>query len=302
MLHTYFISLDASVTITENKSAEPNTENESVEAITENERAENYPPERMLADLKYQNIIYRPDASREGKEMKANQPRNYSYHKRKFGKDERSFLPSWYEKWNWLHYSKAEDSVYYIICTNVYHHNMINDIKVENSFVKTGHSNWKNARSNDKGFHQHDTSKCHQQAIQKLTEVPKSTKDVATVFKTNMTETQHENRTSSLKIISCLRYLAHQGIPFRGHGDEKDPNFKQLIRFCAEDDPAFAKWLKEKSLSYTSPEIQNEILKDMSLSILRDVVNCIKIPDFFSIMVDKTSDVSNREHVAFCAR
>ena len=96
MLHTYSISLDASVAITENKSAELITENESVETITENERAEKYPLERMLADLKHQNIIYPPDVSREGKKMKANQPRNYSYPKRKFGKDEISFLPSWY--------------------------------------------------------------------------------------------------------------------------------------------------------------------------------------------------------------
>ena len=45
----------------------------------------------MLADLKHQNIVYPPDASREGKEMKAKQPRNYSYAKRKFGIDEISF-------------------------------------------------------------------------------------------------------------------------------------------------------------------------------------------------------------------
>ena len=75
-------------------SVEAITENESAEAITENERAENYPLKRMLADLKHQNIIYPPDTSREGKEMKANQPRNYSYPDRKFEKNERSFLPS----------------------------------------------------------------------------------------------------------------------------------------------------------------------------------------------------------------
>ena len=131
---------------------------------------------------------------------------------------------------------------------------MINDIKVENSFVKTSYSNWKNTRSN-KEFHQHETSRCHQQAIQKLIEIPKFTKDVATMFKTNMTETQRENRTSLLKIISCLRYLARQGLSFRGHGDGKDTDLKQLIRFRAEDDSAFAKWLKEKNLSYPSPEI-----------------------------------------------
>ena len=265
MLHTYFISLDASAAITENNSAELITENESVEAITENKRTENYPLERMLADFKHQNIIYPLYASREGKEMQANQPRNYSYSKRKFGKDETGFLLSWYEKWNWLHYDKAEDSVYCILCTNGYHHEMINDIKVEDSFVKRGYSNWKNARSNDKGFHQHETSKCHQQAIKNLIEIPKFTKDVATIFKINMTETRWENRISLLKMISCLRYLARQRQPFRGHGDEKDANFKQLICFRAEDDPAFAMWLKEKNLSYTSPEVQNEIYQSFAM-------------------------------------
>ena len=98
MLHTHFILLDASITITENKCAELITKNEIVETITENERAENYLLERMLTDLSHQNIIYPPDAFREGREIKANQSRNYSYPKRKFGKDERSFLLSSYEK------------------------------------------------------------------------------------------------------------------------------------------------------------------------------------------------------------
>ena len=110
---------------------------------------------------------------------------------------------------------------------------MINNIKVDDSFVKMGYSNWKNARSNDKGFHQHKNSKCHQKAMQNLIEIPKFTKNVATIFKTNMTETKRENRISTLNIISCLHYLARQGLPFRGHGDEKDANFNQLICFRA---------------------------------------------------------------------
>ena len=56
-----------------------------------------------------------------------------------------------------------------------------------------------------------------------------------------MTETKRENRTSLLKIISCLLDPARLGLPFRRHGEEKDANFKQLIRFRAEGDPAFAK-------------------------------------------------------------
>ena len=62
MLHTYVISLGASVTITENKSAELITENENFEAITENKRAEKYPLERRMAGLRHKNIIYPPYA------------------------------------------------------------------------------------------------------------------------------------------------------------------------------------------------------------------------------------------------
>ena len=40
----------------------------------------------------------------------------------------------------------------------------------------------------------------------------------------------------------------------------------------------------------------------MGLSILRDGVESIKNADFHSIMVDETSDVSNKEQAVFCVR
>ena len=42
------------------------------------------------------------------------------------------------------------------------------------------------------------------------------------------------------------------------------------------------------------------MLKDPSLSILRDVVlEAIKISDYYSIMVDESSDISNKEQAVF---
>ena len=76
---------------------------------------ENYFSSEMFQDLKNQRTIFEPDASRSEKSLKANQPKNFSYPKKKFGKEERSFLPSWYDKWAWLHYDEAEDSAYCII-------------------------------------------------------------------------------------------------------------------------------------------------------------------------------------------
>ena len=64
----------------------------------------------------------------------------------------------------------------------------------------------------------------------------------------------------------------------------------------------FSEWLNRKNQSVTSPEIQNEILKEMSLSwsVLHDIVEPIKNAYFHSIMVDEASDVSNKEQAVFC--
>ena len=179
---------------------------------------------------------------------------------------------------------------------------MLNVIRVENSFIKTGYSKWKHGRSTDKGFHQHESSNCRQQAIQRLIEIPKSTEDVSGMTKSNLTEVQSQNRACLIKNISCLRYLPRQELALRGHRNDQDFSFKQLLKCRAENDPVFSEWLNRKNQNFTSPEIQNEILKEMSLSTLRDIVESIKNADFHSIMVDETSDVSNKEQTVFCVR
>ena len=75
-----------------------------------------------------------------------------------------------------------------MICKNADHYKMLNDIRVENSFIKTGCSNWKHARDTDKGFHQHESSNCHQQAVQRLIEIPKSMENNSEMVKSNLTE------------------------------------------------------------------------------------------------------------------
>ena len=94
----------------------------------------------------------------------------------------------------------------------------------------------------------------------------------------------------SNKIISCLRYLACEGLPLRGHGNNQDSNFTQLLEGRAEDDPVFSKCLNIKNQNFTSPEIQHKILKEMSLANLLDIVVSIKNADFHSIMVGETSN------------
>ena len=52
------------------------------------------------------------------------------------------------------------------------------------------------------------------------------------------------SRRMLLKIISSIRYLAQQGLPIQGDGDEADANFLQLLKLKGEDDPEILQWLK----------------------------------------------------------
>ena len=88
----------------------------------------------------------------------------------------------------------------------------------------------------------------------------------------------------------------------RGHGDpetqtESESNFVQLMKLRGEDDSRIAGWLEKKTDKYTSPDMQNEIIKTMAL---RQVIESISSNPFLSLMVNQTTDMSNKEQLVVC--
>ena len=81
-----------------------------------------------------------------------------------------------------------------------------------------------------------------------------------------------------------------------------DSNFKQLLMLCKYDNPTVQSMLDKKTDKYTSPIIQNEMLKIMGLRVLRDIADSLQKAKYFSLMADKVTDTSNREQVAICIR
>ena len=61
-------------------------------------------------------------------------------------------------------------------------------------------------------------------------------------------------------------------------------------------------WLERKTDKYTSPEVQNELMKIMALTILRDITGSVMADKFYALMADEVADVSNKEQVAICLR
>ena len=51
---------------------------------------------------------------------------------------------------------------------------------------------------------------------------------------------------------------------------------------------------------YTSVDIQNEMSKTITLHILRQITKSLEQTPFITLMVDKTTNISNKEQAVFC--
>ena len=87
-------------------------------------------------------------------------------------------------------------------------------------------------------------SNCHKEAVLKVVELPAATKDVGETLPDQHSRDRLDCRQCFLKLLSSARFLACQGIPFRGH-DDSNSHFVQLIHLRGEDDERLASWIQK---------------------------------------------------------
>lgn len=76
----------------------------------------------------------------------------------------------------------------------------------------------------------------------------------------------------------------------------------QLFKLRGGNDTRVFDWLKRKTDKYTSADMQNEMITIMALQILRKIAASLHDTPFYTIMVDETTEMSNREQVVLCLR
>ena len=104
--------------------------------------------------------------------------------------------------------------------------------------------------------------------------------------------------------------MARQGLALRGRyksgdnselGGEINSNFVQLLKTRAEDNPLIISWMEKSRDKFMSPDVQNEILSIMYHFVQREIASAVS-GQWFTIMVDETTDQSNLEQMVFCVR
>lgn len=129
--------------------------------------------------------------------------------------------------------------------------------------------------------------------------IPSTTADIGELMSRQHMQQKLNGRHALHEIFVTVKYLCRQGLSLRGDKEEKDGNLNQLLYM---KDEILANWLKRKENVYTSETIQNEMIKLMGLSVLRNIVAELQRAPFLTIMADETTDTSNREQVTLFLR
>ena len=106
-----------------------------------------------------------------------------------------------------------------------------------------------------------------------------------------------------MKLLHCIRYLARQGLAFRGHHEDSvafEGNLYQLLLLQATDSPQLATWIKKRD--YISPAIVNEIITLCGNTVLRQLLGDIRAAKYFSIIADEATDISHNEQICIAIR
>lgn len=207
-------------------------------------------------------------------------------------------------KRDWLLYSSKSDSVYCLFCSLF--------VRNENAFcaIGRGFSDWRNfnrdAKSHESHVKHHTQFKTWLDYSKRL--VSNETIDAHQQKLLNK-ETEHWKEVMK-RLISSVQFLAQQSLAFRGHTstlyDKNNGNFLKLMEMLAKFDPVMTDHLNRvvstSQTHYLSNRIQNELIECLASAVTKIIINSIKESEYYSIIVDCTSDLSHEEQMAIIIR
>ena len=175
----------------------------------------------------------------------------------------------------------------------------------ENSFV-TGWNNWHGGRSKLLRHTGADAVSLKHNVHHYLASV-KAAHENQLIIKAQVSSRKKQemqrNRIGLDAVISSIQLLARQGMPLRGHGEEKDTaNIWQEVKLISSFNEDVKSYFNGSGYKFMSVPIQNECLKMLGDSVLDIIVKKIKRSDWFTCIMDETQDISTLEQVCICIR
>ena len=97
-----------------------------------------------------------------------------------------------------------------------------------------------------------------------------------------------------------MQFLAKQGLAVQGNENDNG-NFKQLLHIHSQEVSFLRSWMGN-TVTWTSHDIQNELLTTMSHAVLRKLICDIKHANFFGLMADEATDSAGLQQMGVSLR
>lgn len=211
-------------------------------------------------------------------------------------KAQRRLRDKWLTSYSWLNINNGK--AFCKVCQSCESRKLLTfSTKKEKAFLSEGFTNFKKGPRSSELMKSRGVT----EAVSKYASYERGTNVVQTLSDQKAKD-MVQARDALLSVISSLWLLARQGMAIRGHEDF-DSNFMQLVMLRAGDNEALAGWMKRKDkFKFLSHDIQNEIIKMLAFEVLRQVIVDVKEAKLFSVIVDETSDITQREQMSICVR
>ena len=232
----------------------------------------------------------------------------------------RGFRKEWTTIRPWLEYSSSADKAFCFPCRLFACHMSMSQVKGHEAFI-AGYDDWKHATEKSRGFAQHETSELHQFCEgcllnrQKQLVDPDSNPCIQTNLSVAFAEKQRqqqekilENRKYVGKLFNVIRFLMRLGLAVRGHRESAESlhrgNFLEVIHLLRQSDEFLDTQLASKpgNAHYLSPNSQNNLIDAIGCEVLDVIGDNVREADFFSVMMDETTDLGHLEQVAVVVR
>ncbi|XP_050379598.1 uncharacterized protein LOC126796925 [Argentina anserina] len=221
-----------------------------------------------------------------------------------FSDQQRKCQFSWFKDNPWLEYSKAKDRAYCFPCFLFATENPLNK-----AFTIEGFKNWKRTVPSDNAFLNHvgRITSSHNSAMQKWDALRNPSSQIEPIFSSKSAKDIEDNRLRLIASIESVRYLASQGIAFRGHDESEESlnqgPFRQLIKSFGRVSLDIKRVIENapRNAKYISPSIQKDILNILGNQVrgmIREEVGAAK----YCLLVDEAIDVSNKKQMAIILR
>ena len=215
---------------------------------------------------------------------------------------------SWIESFPWLEFSPTTQAAYCLQC-------FVMDTSTSRSskqggrgaFTFVGFKSWDTARASFKQ-HEGDYNSSHNKCFRACADLMNVPHHVDKRLKVHNILHLSRDRARLLISIGAARWLAKQGLAFRGHDESEDStnrgNFLELIDFAGQQNPKIADNILGNAPgnnSYTSPDVQRGIIRSCAAATQEKILTEVGSSNF-CILADESRDVSSKEQMTIIVR